>query len=245
MTLRSLHIREALKADKTALLRKPWYIFYLPGLAFSALRNRLYSPADRLYLTETAIAACGPLINRPLPEDCGFSLVQSAEGFEPLARRRMEEDEVGPSYLREAAARFGQGDYVLLLAENGRPAAFVFISESRADFRQAHTRLALPPGCFACYDTYAFADRRGKGLYTSLMAQTFRHMQAKGFHTMWLWVMAHNQLSVKVHFALGIGRVVKVVSERYRGGFRIRRVEEVDFSLAELIDGRQGRLLHA
>lgn len=245
MTLQSLHIKEELKADKTALLRKPWYVFYLPGLALSSIWGRLYSPADRLYLTETAVAACGQLMDRPMPENCGFSVVRSAAGFEPLARRRMEEDEVGPSYFREAAARFGQGDYALLLTEKGRPAAFAFISESRADFRQAHTRLALPPGCFACYDTYAFIDRRGNGLYASLMGQAFRHMQAKGFHTMWLWVMAHNQLSVKVHFALGIGRVVKVVSERYRAGFRIRRVEEVDFSLAELIDGRQGRLLHA
>ncbi|MCB9274503.1 MAG: GNAT family N-acetyltransferase [Lewinellaceae bacterium] len=235
-----LHLKQTLKEDRLALLKKPYFLIYLPALLLHALKNRWRSPEDVLYLTETELSVSHQLMSRYLPEGYTIEWAWALPGIELLARQRAAEEHTGDAYLRKLASRFEQGDYALVLYGEGAPLAYLFISERRANFEQAHTQIKLPAGCFACYDVYTLTDCRGRGLYASLLAAAFQNMGNKGFKKMWLWVMEQNQLSVQVHFRLGIGHVVKVVSERYRAGFRLRSIKEVDYSLSELGIGRKG-----
>jgi hypothetical protein len=60
-------------------------------------------------------------------------------------------------------------------------------------------------------------------------------MQQQGYNTMWLWLMAHNTISVNVHSKLGLNRIRKILREKLNYGFIKRKVEDVELSLTELL----------
>ncbi|MCB0583327.1 MAG: hypothetical protein KDD10_28870 [Phaeodactylibacter sp.] len=228
--------KDQIKADYSAIWKKPGLVFYLPALFFQILKNRLYSPKDVVYLTETALSGHLPLMSRPLPEHHKITAIQAFAAFEPLAKQRMAEEGWGDRYLQQVSSRFAGGDYALALFREGSPAAYVFISEQHADFQQVGIKTPLPAGHFTGYDGYTFRKWRGKRLWPLLLAAMFRHMKEKGFKTWWFWVMKHNTVTLKVHCHLGVGRVIKIMSQCYRFGFRIKKTREADFSLCKLLD---------
>lgn len=228
-------MKEEIKKDWLVLARKPRYCFYLPVLFFRFIVGRLYSGKDVILLTETELTEKHPLMLRPIPGHVRMEALHSFEEFEPFAKRRMKEEEVGITYLNLVESRFSQGYYALILYNNSSPVGYIFISEKWANFQQVNVEMKLPPRHFATYDGYTFERWRGKGQWSFLLAGMFRFMRKKGFKKLWQWVMEHNTVTLKVHCHLKIDRVVKVMSECYRFGFNLKDEKEVNFSLCDLL----------
>lgn len=121
----------------------------------------------------------------------------------------------------------------MVLFVNNLPASFLFVAEKIAYFQQFNLKVALDNDCFAVYDVFTFISFRGKGLYEELLSNVLNQM--RNYNKFWLWVMQHNQISVKVHSQLQINHVVRIYEEYFRFGFRVLKNTSTDFLLSKLI----------
>lgn len=216
------------------MLKKPYSLLFLPYFCYLYIKLRWNKEAETIYLTETNLKDNFRLMNE---SSQGFSLKELTDLNEckSLAVRRIADEGYSENYEMELLKRLDRSDKIFTLSHGLELCSFVFVSERIADLSQLSTILELPPNCFAVYDVYTFKEFRGRGLYEILLSKVLKEMDSRGFTHFWLWVMAHNQISVKVHEKLGINHVVSKFSQYYRFGVRHYSATRTDFYLRDLI----------
>jgi GNAT superfamily N-acetyltransferase len=132
--------------------------------------------------------------------------------------------------------RFERGDFAIGLSnEFGEPLSYLFLSNDVVIFSQVGIKLTLPNNCFGIYDVYTYPNGRGKGFYKHLFYYSIAYMKKQGYHKLWLWLMAHNKVSVIVHSNFGISRISKILTKKNRLVFVCKKIENVDMHLEELL----------
>lgn len=231
------NLKNRIKAEPIILLKKPWLVFFIPIVLICVIANRIKSSLTQVYLTESLVDS---LLKQNAVTAVGgnkFKILTSFADFSEYARQRiLEEVDQSESLNKLIRKRFDQGDFAIVFTEEtGNPLSYVFIGTDYAFFTPVGISLKMPEKTFGMYDVYTFKESRGKGHYSSLFYHAVGYMKNKGYEKMWLWLMKHNEVSVKVHYKLGIRKIVKILTERLRAGFITRKTEDVDMLLSELI----------
>ena len=222
-----------IKSDVKYIFKNPVNLFLLPVFILIYIKNRWSSQHEFVYLIETKIEG-HPLLSKKKESKYQAKRINDYYTAIEIIKQR-EIQEVGYNYNNdEIKNRFERGDFMEVLYVNKTPASYLFISEKSAYFQQVKCFQKLDKGCFAIYDVYTFIDYRSKGLYETLLSEVLFQMQKK-YDKFWLWVMQHNQNSVKVHDRLHINQIIRVYEEYFRFGFRRFKVNHVNLLLSELI----------
>jgi|WetSurMetagenome_2_1015567.scaffolds.fasta_scaffold311461_2 GNAT superfamily N-acetyltransferase len=226
-----------IKSEPTILLKKPWLVFLLPIILIIALTSRLKSTKTVLYLTETDLDGLLKIPQKQILPNLLFHRVTDFNEFMNCAMKRRNEDpELRDILLEIVKQRFNKGDFALICSDYKKdPLSYLFICTDSAEFTPVGINLRLPDFTFGMYDVYTFKDSRGKGYYSFLFYHAVDYMMKQGYNSMWLWLMAHNSVSVKVHNKLGIDNISKILTEKMNYGFIRRNVQDVKMLLADLV----------
>ena len=224
------------KQNPLYFLKRPWLMFFLPFWGAQFILGRLKSCTSVVYLTETSIEELLAK-SRARTESLRWRVVRDSAEFAVYARERVEEDRaVGRLYFEEVDRRFARGDFAVVgFVDDCCPVAYVFICTARAVFTPVNMTLPLPRATFGLYDVYTYEKFRGRGYYSSLFDQSVRMMLHRDFEKVWLWLMVHNQGSIRVHLAIGINLISKILTEKISFGIIKRTVTDVNISLDNLI----------
>jgi GNAT superfamily N-acetyltransferase len=229
-------IKNRIKDEPMILIKKPWLLFVIPVIIPIIIVNRLKRSESVVYLTETELA--GLFRDDGITEvtDGNFKTIARYNEFTDYALKRISEDcDSGEFSLDNIRRRFDRGDYAIVYLNTERePLSWVFISTKLAEFTPVGISLILPDRTFGMYDVYTFKKARGKGYYSQLFHYAASFMINQGFEYMWLWLMAHNTVSVKVHRKLGVTRINKILKERLSFGFIKRTINDAEMSIDEL-----------
>ncbi|MFZ2339151.1 MAG: GNAT family N-acetyltransferase [Bacteroidales bacterium] len=231
------NLKNLIKTEPIILLKKPWLVFLIPMVLFYVFSNRLNSSLTKVYLTESFVDSLLRPDTVTLDGDNKLKIVRSFVDFIEYAQQRiLEEVDQADSLIKVIRKRFEKGDFAIVYTEkSGNPLSYVFIGVSLADITPVGITLKIPQKTFGMYDVYTFKESRGEGHYSCLFNYAVGYMKNRGYEKMWLWLMKQNEVSVKVHYKLGIRKIVKVMTERLRAGIITRKTEDVDMLLAELI----------
>lgn len=230
-------LKNRIKSEPIILLKRPWLFFLIPIILGFFLINRLKNSEIKVFLTETKLAS---LLSENRTSNIIDEFVYTItvfDRFSEYAQKRINEDCGPESQLAKMIKdRFARGDFAIIYTDKqGAVLSYVFICTKLAMFTPVGIDLPLPAHTFGMYDVYTYKDSRGKGHYSSLFYYAVDLMQSKGYNSMWLWLMKHNSVSVRVHYKLGIKSISKVLTEKVRFGFIRRNVKDVKMSLAELM----------
>ncbi len=211
-------------------------MIYVPMLAISFIMKRWNTKAEIIYLIETNILK-HQLLNVSNRPDYNLTIYTSFEQSKPIINKRIEEEQfLDERYSLEVKKRFNSGDTLYVLELKSQPITFLFTSTQSANINQINLKIPLVKGCFTVYDVYTFKNYRSKGYYQYLLSCVIYEHKKLGFTKFWLWLMKHNQISVKVHDLLGINHVIKVFTGYYRYGIKHVKQTTTDFFLDKIID---------
>jgi GNAT superfamily N-acetyltransferase len=234
-SLRRLKTR--IKSEPIILLKKPWLVFLLPILFIIIIISRVKSTETIVYLTETELDRLLKIAKKQILPGLLFHKVTDFNGFLNCAiKRRNEDPEIKDILFEILRKRFNKGDFALICSNSEKdPLSYLFICTDHAEFTPVGIRLRLPDHTFGMYDVYTFKNSRGKGYYAILFNHAIDYMMNLGFNSMWLWLMTHNSVSVKVHNKLGIENICKILTEKMTFGFIRRNVRDVKMLLTDLV----------
>jgi len=220
------------KRNPELIFKNPFNLLLIPVFFVILIKNRWKTQTEFIFLTETKIDG-HPLLNREIKPFYQIKKFFDYQLANRIIEQRVKEEKGAVFNIEDIKKRFERGDYMMVLFVNNLPASYLFISEKIAYFQQVNFKEVLDNDCFAIYDVYTFIDFRGKGLYEDLISVVLNQM--KKHDRFWLWVMQHNQISVKVHHRLQINRVICIYEENFRFGFRVLKKKNTNFLLSDLI----------
>lgn len=229
-------IKKTIKSEPRAILRKPWILLAIPFILIDILRKRLRSSNSVVYLTETKLAEVIVKPHEPfLPNR--FRVIRSLVEFSKFSEAHVAENPGSAEYYRlDTRQRFERGDFaIVFLDELNEPLSYLFIATRKAVFAQVGITLPLPEGIFGMYDVYTYQVARGKGYYSQLFWYSIHYLDEQGYEGIWLWLMAHNKVSVTVHYKLGITHITKILTKTVAMGRSRKEVKDVDMNLELLL----------
>jgi len=224
-----------IKQQPIIVFNRPYLLLLMPLFIYFFFRDRWNTKPEIIYLTETEIAGHNLLL---LEQKENFNLYWYNDfvSSEKIILKRINEENNFEKYILETKKRFRLGDSLITLEIENQPAAYVFMSTKKACYTQVHFNEDLLKKFFAVYDVYTFRDFRGKGYYKYLLSSVMKEMQSKQYKYLWLWVMEHNQASVKIHDKLKINHIIRTYQENYKFGIRKFRINHVSKYLNELVE---------
>jgi len=237
MKLSIREIKNRIKSEPIILLKKPWLVFLIPMILVYVVFNRFKRSEIKVYLTDTKLSELSSKNRLHSIGDNFIHTITNYNRFDEYVQKRIIED-CSPEYplVKITKDRFDRGDFAIVYTDQqGAVLSYVFICTKVAVFTPVGIDLQLPAHTFGMYDVYTYQDSRGKGHYSNLFYYAVDLMQSKGYDSMWLWLMSHNSISVRVHYKLGIKIISKILTEKVVLGLIRRDVGEVKMSLAELI----------
>lgn len=226
---------QQIRKEPRFIVNRPWLLFLFPIFIFLYIIKRWKTQPEIIYLIETELDKLS-LLERRLEKHHQIIEYRDFQQILKIINQRIDEENKLPGYIDEVKARFARGDYLVALIIEQVAASFAFISESKAYFTQVKYAEKLDNNCFAVYDVYTFRNFRRKCLYEILLAHILQDMKNKDYEKFWLWVMKHNQVSIKVHHKLEIYNVIRIYKEIYRFGFRFFSKRDVNINLSNLIE---------
>ncbi len=227
-----LELYQEVKHNPQLIFKNPYCLILTPAFLVLFVKKRWNTSPERIYLTETKIFE-HLLLSKGINHSYQIRKIIDYQNASSLINQRIKEENISLNYIEETKKRFYRGDYLMVLFVNNLPASFLFVAEKIAYFQQFNLKVALDNDCFAVYDVFTFISFRGKGLYEELLSNVLNQM--RNYNKFWLWVMQHNQISVKVHSQLQINHVVRIYEEYFRFGFRVLKNTSTDFLLSKLI----------
>jgi len=229
-------IKNRIKLEPRILLKRPWLLFVIPIIISVIIYYRLRRSETVVYLTETKLSELLENTKETSIPDSIFRIITEYKKFLDYASKRIIDDSVLNDFLLDVIKRrFDRGDYAIIYLDPFlNPLSYLFICTKIAEFTPVGIDLPLPARTFGIYDVYTFRNQRGQGYYTHLFWYTVKIMKKKGYDKIWLWLMAHNTMSVKVHKKLGITRIIKILTEKLNFGVSQRIVMDVEMPLDEL-----------
>lgn len=229
-------IKNQIRQHPTILLKKPWMILMVPLVIAQIIFNRFRKSKTIVYLTETNLLE---ITDNPSLELANreFKIIENFNEFVWFAEHRTIEDkEAGDNFVSVVKTRFKRGDFAIVYLENEKfPLSYVFITTKYAVFTPVGMTLPLPDKTFGMYDVYTFKAARSKGYYSHLFEYSIFYMKKLGYKKIWLWLMAHNIKSVKVHYKLGLKTIIMILTEKRNFGIVKKETKNIEMSLSELI----------
>jgi hypothetical protein len=226
---------QKIRRDPSTLIHNPGYILLLPLSCLQSIRYRITKSKTRVFLTETRLDQLA-YSDREIVTDERIVVFQHIDNFREFAKKRINEDDsIDNSYLEIVAARFAKGDFAIVLqSKEGVVVSYLFISTGMAFFSPVGMTIQLPRHTYAVYDVYTFSSCMQKGFYSFLFKKTAFMMRHRDYHTVWLWLMAHNTVSIVVHYKLGLRMITRILTETVGYGRIVRNAHPVNMSLLEL-----------
>ncbi len=163
------------------------------------------------------------------------TVVRDLESIKNLIDERIQKSSGHSRYLQEVNRRFAMGDYCLVQKVDNEVVGYLFISEKIAHLAPVRVKRKLLPGEVAIYDVYTREQFRGKGCYPALFESACQWLMARGYTTIWLWVMPHNMVSVKTHLKLGFRHIYTVFHLYQFLGMRLHMARKVLLPLESLL----------
>jgi hypothetical protein len=226
---RILEIYQEVKQNPWVILIKPYMLLLTP---FYFIKKRWNSKPELIFLIETFISGHN-LLKKEIRPSYRMQKIISYELAKGILEQRVKEDGRTSKNLEQTKERFVRGDYMMVLIVDDTPTSYVFISEKVANFEQFHLKEKMDSNCFAIYDVYTFKRFRGMGFYEDLISLILK--KRIDYKKFWLWVMKHNQASLKVHDRLQVNSVIRIYEESFRFGFRSLKITNTNFPLSDLI----------
>lgn len=220
------------KLNPRILLNKPWLLILIPILGIIFIKKRWHTIPEIIYLTETKIND----INSQINNNTDLKLISEIENLNTIVDLRLRDKETDERYKKTFFKRIEKGDQVFALCKNNQILSYLFVSYNKAFLEQVNISLTMPNKCFAVYDVYTFKEQRGNNYYAQLIYGVCEKMRSKGYESFWLWVMKHNQNSLKVHNKLKINKIISVYKEYYKYGFRNLTSTNVNLDMKSLIN---------
>ena len=233
------NIKNKIKTDPALIFKKPWYLLYIPIIAFTILKNRFIANEDRVFFVETS---CNDFLifNKNLGEEIlnyNLSCIEKFEEFIPYLELRLKEEnqEASIVYTSKVKEVLKENALAFVLLENHKALGYIFVQVKSTTISQLPMKLPLPGNIFSFIDLYIYNENRGKKFHELLYYVAIESMQRKGYSDFWCWLMEHNQRSIKAHVKIGIHQVTKIITRRSR--FLMSKIitESKRIDLADLI----------
>jgi GNAT superfamily N-acetyltransferase len=228
-------IKNSLKKDPTILFRHPLYLLQLPLVIYKLIIRRFKTDPTFVYLTESKLEDLLSSYNDSLTNNLVYSIAKEKNDFFTAIKRADLVNNWSDLYKADILSRFNRGDIVYMLLINDVVVSYLFTSEKIAVFTPVGIRLHLPKGTFAIYDVYTIEEYRGKGFYRMLFLFVVSQYKRNGFSHLWLWLMKHNQISIKTHIKLGLSSVIMILKLHYIVGIKKKTKETTQFPLTDLL----------
>ncbi len=225
--------KEFLKNSPGLFFKDIKLVLSLPFILFYLAYNKIKYEVITVYLTKLDISE-KECTNE---SEADFYVTDCLADIKDAIKNRGEREYSSPyGYLKEVEQRFREGSKCFYLKECNKISSFLFLSFMRAEITPVKITEELGKDEVAVFDVYTFPKYRGKNYYPKLFNNTVRHLRGLNIKYILLWLMEHNNKSLKVHYKIGFRHIHKVYQLKRIFGLRIRKSKEVDLELFDLIN---------